>query len=449
MSERPLLSATLIARNEKHNVKRLLDSLWAHVDEVCVADTGSTDGTIAEFRRYAQRHKQPDKLKIVRVKWTDDFAAARQAADELATGEWLIWADMDDTVQGMHKLREFAAAATAEIVAFFCHYQYARDADGNTISELWRERMVRNDGTQWQGRLHEHKTFNNGAIVRVNPEDADWIHHRDHTQRTGDRNLRILEQWDKDDPDNPRVLQSMAMEYMGLDRHQDASETFARYLALKADTPDRRAQATRHMCVMLMIQGRVEEARAAALAALDEMWMWPDTHLTLAEIAHTSGRPEQGIVHAQTALQIGKPDTLLIINPLQYTAHPRALIAACLAMMGRFEEAVQTAEEALQIAPSYQLVTQHLPMWRAQLRKQHAVGAFTMCADTLIETGELLKAQAVLAAAPFYVAEQPALIQRRAQVHRLIRERALTATMREDPAADAFIERHQQEAAAA
>jgi tetratricopeptide (TPR) repeat protein len=448
VSSRPLLTLTLIARDEKPNVRRLLDSTWAFVDEVVVVDTGSTDGTLAEFKRYAQQRGEPGKLKTARFKWRDDFAAARQAADDLATGQWLVWADLDDTVNGLKTLRHLAADASDDVVAFFCRYTYAADEHGNAISELWRERVVRNNGTRWTGRLHEHKLFTQGAVVKVGPEMAEWIHHRDHAQRTGARNLRILEQWDRDEPENPRIVSSIAMEYMGMDRHKDASDAFARYLALPGEPADRRAQATRHMCVMLMMQNRVEDARSAALDSLRETWLWADTHLTLAEAEQTLGRPDAAAVHAETAMRIGQPDTLLIINPLQYTAHPRALLAVCMAQMGRFDEAVKLAEEALRIAPSYQLAAQHIGLWRGQLKKQQTLATWLASADVLAEVGELIKARELLDRAPFFICEEPQLIGRRVEIARRITERLSSAKVpAEDPVADAFVERHLAEAA--
>jgi len=62
VSDRPLLSATLIARDEKHNVQRCFDSLWDHCDEIVLVDTGSTDGTVEAARAYAKRRKQTRKL---------------------------------------------------------------------------------------------------------------------------------------------------------------------------------------------------------------------------------------------------------------------------------------------------------------------------------------------------------------------------------------------------
>lgn len=456
MTDRPLISATLIARDEKHNVRRCLEQLWDHCEQVVLVDTGSKDGTLAEARRYARARKQPAKLVTARfTKCNDrageikDFAAARQAADEHATGQWVLWCDLDDEIRGLQQLRELAENATDDVVGFFVRYSYAQDPSANTISELWRERLVRNDGTKWSGRLHEHKLFTHGTIVKVDPQICEYVHLRDHEQRTGERNLRILEAWDKDEPRDPRIMSALALEYLGLERHEDASAAFARFLECEGEPPDRRAQATRHMCISLMVQGRAQEARAAAFASLQENPMWADTYLTLAEADQTLGRPDAGLLNARTAQQLGKPDTILIINPLQYTAHPLALQAVCLAQLGRFDDAVQMAEECLRIAPTYQLAAQHVPLWRGHQKRQHTLGAVLALCDVLVEVGELVKAQTLLQIAPYYVANEPALIARRGQLARLIKERlAAPASGPADDAAEAFVARHLEAVAA-
>jgi tetratricopeptide (TPR) repeat protein len=450
MTDRPLITMCLITKDEKDNVRRCFDSWWAFVDEVVVVDTGSKDGTLGECLRYAKRRREENKLKTKTVKWTDDFAAARQVADNLATGQWVTWCDGDDTITGMKELRRYADEASDDVVAFFTRYRYATDSDSNTISELWRERLVRNDGTPWTGRLHEHKLITRGPIVKVDPSIAEWVHHRDHEQRTGERNLRILEQWNEDEPNSARILHSLAMEYMGAERSKDASDMFARYLECPGEMPDRRAQACRLMCQMLMVQGRVEEARAHALQSLADLWNWADTHLTLAEAEQTLGRPDVALRHAQTAREIGMPDTLLVINPLQYTAHPLALQAVCLAQMGRFDAAVRLGEEALGIAASYQLVTAHLPLWRGQLKKQQTVATWMAAADVLVEAGELVKARAMLDQAPWYVVDNEHLIRKRVEIVReLNRRQDAGPEHAEDEAADAWLARHLDLAVAA
>ena len=88
MMEAPLVSATLIVRNEERFLDGCLDSLQGFADEIILVDTGSTDAThaIAENRGIAV-HSFP---------WSDDFSAARNHALGLAQGQWIFYIDADE-----------------------------------------------------------------------------------------------------------------------------------------------------------------------------------------------------------------------------------------------------------------------------------------------------------------------------------------------------------------
>ena len=59
-------------------------------DEVVVVDTGSTDDTV----QIAKAHG----ATVGHFAWCDDFAAARNASLDLATGDWILWIDADEEV---------------------------------------------------------------------------------------------------------------------------------------------------------------------------------------------------------------------------------------------------------------------------------------------------------------------------------------------------------------
>jgi tetratricopeptide (TPR) repeat protein len=87
---RPLLSAALIVRDEESFLPRCLASLREHVGEIVVVDTGSADRS----REIAREHG----ARVVERPWTDDFAAARNASVEAATGEWILYIDADEEI---------------------------------------------------------------------------------------------------------------------------------------------------------------------------------------------------------------------------------------------------------------------------------------------------------------------------------------------------------------
>src|SRR5262249_14980865 len=84
-SRRQRIPITMIVRNEEGHLPACLASVVDLVDEVIVADTGSTDHTRDIAVRFGAR--------VVEFPWVDDFAAARNAALQQATGDWVWWLD--------------------------------------------------------------------------------------------------------------------------------------------------------------------------------------------------------------------------------------------------------------------------------------------------------------------------------------------------------------------
>lgn len=67
-----------------------LDALAGLADEVCVTDTGSTDGTADLVRARGCR--------VQHFPWSGDFAAARNAALQPCTGAWILSLDADEMI---------------------------------------------------------------------------------------------------------------------------------------------------------------------------------------------------------------------------------------------------------------------------------------------------------------------------------------------------------------
>ena len=96
----------MIVRDEAHHITDCLTSLAGVVDEIIVVDTGSSDGTpeLACERGASVSHEP----------WRDDFAAARNKALELCSGEWVLYIDADERVRsgtgaGLHDLLDDSA----------------------------------------------------------------------------------------------------------------------------------------------------------------------------------------------------------------------------------------------------------------------------------------------------------------------------------------------------
>lgn len=421
------LSMCLIARDERDNIARCFESFWEHVDEVVLVDTGSTDDTIQVAKAFAKqrgekwehihtaapaRRKKGAKLVIAEFEWCDDFSAARNYADSLASGDWLTWADLDDEVVGLDRLRALAEQAGPDLNGFYADYEYVIDANGVVHCELTRERLVRAGAAVWQQRVHEFKLVP-PELGKVTPDVAKWVHHG--KGETGARNLDILLACKKAEPDSPRISNYLATELVVAGRVDDALAEYESYLAMQ-DGLETRAQARRRYAGLLMGAGRFDDAHRVAVEALAEHPRWPDTYLTLAEIASERRNWPQTIEFANEVIRRGKPETALIVNPTDYTARPRVLIAQALANMGQMNEAVQTAEQALELCPGILGLDELLPNWRGQEHKNQVAGMWAANAGLLLEFDEPEKAADLLNTVPFYSADHPAVIAARATV---------------------------------
>lgn len=82
------ISAVTITKNEEKNIGRWLHSAKIYADEIIVVDTGSTDNTVTIAQEAGAR--------IERFTWINDFAAAKNYALDLCTGQWIAFLDADE-----------------------------------------------------------------------------------------------------------------------------------------------------------------------------------------------------------------------------------------------------------------------------------------------------------------------------------------------------------------
>jgi glycosyltransferase involved in cell wall biosynthesis len=85
----PVLSALVIAKDERENIERCLGSLGFCDEIVVVVDASSTDGTAEIARRYTDR---------VAVEPWRGYSGQKQYALTLCRGLWVFWIDADEAV---------------------------------------------------------------------------------------------------------------------------------------------------------------------------------------------------------------------------------------------------------------------------------------------------------------------------------------------------------------
>jgi len=140
------LSLCLIVRDEASMLPEFLVAVRGLWDELIAVDTGSTDATVALLTAAG--------ATVRRRPWDDDFAAARNASLDPATGDWILYLDADErpSAELCAQIRRVVddptiGAATIRMRNLLPH-GHARESD---LLRLWRH----DPEIRFQHRIHE------------------------------------------------------------------------------------------------------------------------------------------------------------------------------------------------------------------------------------------------------------------------------------------------------
>jgi hypothetical protein len=125
----PKVSLAMIVGNEAAHIERCLRSFAGSFHELCVVraiGAQEPDSTLDLVHALAAELCVELQFGIYRNgqsaadwKHVDSFAAARNQAFELATGDWIFWADADDTLRGEPRaILEACGSTDADLLLF-------------------------------------------------------------------------------------------------------------------------------------------------------------------------------------------------------------------------------------------------------------------------------------------------------------------------------------------
>ncbi len=176
------ISLCMIVKNEEKVLERCLESIYDAVDEIIIADTGSTDSTKSIALKYTPL--------VFDFEWVDDFSAARNFSFSKATKDFVMWLDADDilTKDNKEKLIHLKKSLNG-INAVMMKYNTAFDENGNPTFSYYRERLIsRAIHPVWKGKVHEAIEYSGVTIY----SDIE-INHKSIKTHYSTRNLDIYE----------------------------------------------------------------------------------------------------------------------------------------------------------------------------------------------------------------------------------------------------------------
>lgn len=257
------LSLSMIVKNEEDVLARCLDSVAGLASEIVVVDTGSSDTTPEIAARYGARVAHFD-FSVV------DFAAARNRALALATGQWILALDADEM------LHPESAPLVRDLVArgenagyYFERINRRPDPKDQTTDYVVRLFPNRPD-YGYHGRVHETIDASilgaGGRLLRTPIRiDHDFSPDEDARRRRNLLYIRILNEEIAAAPGDHSRLVFLAAEYHQLGQFDKATEIAEQIARLKPLDP----QAHLHVGVYhLLFQPNRTQARADFLEAL-------------------------------------------------------------------------------------------------------------------------------------------------------------------------------------
>ena len=254
------VSLCMIVRDEEAVLARCLDSVAGLFDEIVIVDTGSTDRTREIALWYTD--------SVYDFAWVDNFSAARNFAVSKATGDYFIWLDADDIVEGENRGRLSDVLASLEKErpdVVMLPYNVAFDENGRVLLSYERERIIRAGAGMWfEGEVHE-AISPRGKIIRGNAA----VSHRKLHENVPGRNLRIFEKMLSDGKTlDPRMRYYYARELRAAGRLEKAAEWFSRCAEDPKAWSENRISACYELSECLLSMGRCEESDSALFAAL-------------------------------------------------------------------------------------------------------------------------------------------------------------------------------------
>jgi glycosyltransferase involved in cell wall biosynthesis/tetratricopeptide (TPR) repeat protein len=368
----------MIVKNEARTLKACLDSVVPFVSEVIIGLGGKSDDNTLEIIQEWNKILEPGHTPIqyFEIEWENDFAAARQQVLDKCTGEYFLWIDGDDTLVGGERMQALIQL-NPNIDAFYFGYDYSQDENGRNNCYLVRERLVIRHPElsvdwKWVGKVHEVliPQFPHDAMK---VEDIVVVHHKPPNKHEADRNVSILYQQLRETEPNPdpRILVYLGSENLGRGNLQEAILHLQRFVKLSG-WDEEKYQAQVRISHAWRTLGDNEKALRTAQDAIAMLPNWPDAYLSLAKTYASMENWKTCLEYLKVAVQKPKPQTMLIINPLEYTYEPSLMIALAYTQLGDLEVALQNYQNAYgfqpdpKVADQIRLITQQLEMNRAQ-----------------------------------------------------------------------------------
>jgi GT2 family glycosyltransferase/glycosyltransferase involved in cell wall biosynthesis/tetratricopeptide (TPR) repeat protein len=355
----PRLSVCLIVKDEEKFLSSCLASVRGLAGQIIVVDTGSTDRTVEIAREHG--------AEVHHFAWCDDFAAARNAALEHATGDWVLSLDADEELSPEHRQTILQEMQAAGVMGYRLPIiNEGRETEGCS----YVPRLFRNaPGLFYVGRVHEQ------VFSSIEVRCQEWglkhilgrsvIFHHGYVQEVMEgrgkiaRNLRLLERANEELPGEPSLVMNLGLELARSGQLDAGLEKYYQALHLMAAQPP--GQIVPELRETLLTQLTTHLLAAKNYAGVAELWAMPfarsagltaSNHFGLGLAYMELQRPAEAAEQMRQCLAKRGQPVLSPVNVEILKAGPHHCLALCLSALGQKEAAAQAFAAALAEEPA-------------------------------------------------------------------------------------------------
>jgi tetratricopeptide (TPR) repeat protein len=334
------ITACLIVKNESANLARCLQSIKSSVKEIVVVDTGSTDDTVAIAESFG--------ATIGHFEWIEDFAAARNHALSLASGNWILWIDADEELVPesiahikQAVVRPHFGGFNAEIINFTSE----TSDDSRYIHQAVRL-FRRLPEISFSGRIHEQITpaFEQIGLPWANLNGFQILHHGYRPSAMAERNkltrtIDALEREVRESPHDAFHWFNLANAYTVACRWPEAEHAAKMCARNSADGYEYGALNYQFLATALSNQNKHIEALRACDEADSRGHRGLFIEFERANVLYKVGNLEKALLAANRCCEAQWPGNS--IGDRGILDHKRWILKGqILALLGRFDEAL-------------------------------------------------------------------------------------------------------------
>jgi GT2 family glycosyltransferase/Tfp pilus assembly protein PilF/HPt (histidine-containing phosphotransfer) domain-containing protein len=335
------LTVCIITKNEEKFLAQCLKSVRAAASQIVVVDTGSTDRTVEIAKELG--------AEVHHFAWCDDFSAARNAALEHATGDWILILDADEELPADQLARLRADLKTADAMALRIPLV---DAGQEAQGQCFVPRLFRNaPGIYYFSRIHEQVFPSLLPLCKAWNLDTKFgtarlLHHGYvkelvKERNKGERNLNLLRLAIAEQPDDANLLMNLGLEITragdvqtGLGHYREAFRLMSAQ-PLEEVVPElREVLLTQFTCHLYKICAHEEVIQALNSPLAGRGGLTASLHFALGLSLFETGRNAEAAEQMRQCLAKRRQPALAPINTDILTAAPHHCLALALAKAG-------------------------------------------------------------------------------------------------------------------